>query len=89
MVRGYGFRPPPGGHRLQGWARRGMADNGGMESALLEQLVAAGGPVAQSCLRWVAFGESRMPRGGVAGPADAAVTYDYLTGPRRRAVKRC
>jgi hypothetical protein len=35
-----------------------MADNGGMESALLEHLVAAGGAAAESCLRWVVFGES-------------------------------
>jgi len=35
-----------------------VGDNGGVESALLEQLVAAGGAAAQSCLRWVVFGES-------------------------------
>ncbi|MBY0290893.1 hypothetical protein [Mycolicibacterium gadium] len=29
-----------------------------MESALLEHLAAAGGPAAESCLRWVVFGES-------------------------------
>jgi hypothetical protein len=28
-----------------------------VESALLEQLVAAGGAAAESCLRWVVFGE--------------------------------
>ena len=42
------------------WDRQcgGVGDNGGVESALLEQLVAAGGAAAQSCLRWVVFGES-------------------------------
>jgi hypothetical protein len=29
-----------------------------VEAALLEHLVAAGGAAAQSCLRWVVFGES-------------------------------
>jgi hypothetical protein len=33
-----------------------------MESALLERLVAAGGPAAESWLRWVVFGES-LPAG--------------------------
>jgi hypothetical protein len=37
---------------------RGVGDNGGVESALLEHLVAAGGPAAESCLGWVVFGES-------------------------------
>jgi hypothetical protein len=36
----------------------GVADNGGMESAIVEHLVAAGGGVAEWCLRWVVFGES-------------------------------
>jgi hypothetical protein len=36
----------------------GVGDNGGVEAALLEHLVAAGGAAAQSCLRWVVFGES-------------------------------
>ena len=46
--------------------RRAMAgDNGGMESALLERLVAAGGPAAESWLRWLVLGESL--------PADRAV----------------
>ena len=35
-----------------------MADNGGMESAIVEHLVAAGGGAAEWCLRWVVFGES-------------------------------
>jgi len=43
-----------------GVAGRGVGDNGGVESALLEHLVAVGGPAAESCLRWVVFGES-MP----------------------------
>jgi hypothetical protein len=43
-------------------ARSGCADNGVVESALLEHLVAAGGPAAESWLRWVVFGES-LPAG--------------------------
>jgi hypothetical protein len=37
---------------------RDVGDNDGVESVLLEHLVAAGGPAAQSCLRWVVLGES-------------------------------
>jgi len=59
MVRGYGFQPLSGGHRRrrarQCW---GVGDNGGVESALLEQLVAAGGAAGESCLRWLVLGES-------------------------------
>jgi hypothetical protein len=36
----------------------GVGENDGVESALLEQLVAAGGAAGESCLRWVVFGES-------------------------------
>jgi len=35
-----------------------MGDNGGVESALLEQLVVAGGAAGESCLRWLVLGES-------------------------------
>ena len=58
-MRGYGFRSatklPQNYRAVPG---RVVGNNDGVESALLEHLVAAGGPAAESCLRWVVFGES-------------------------------
>ena len=56
---GCGFGPPQVGIGVA-WDRQcwGVGDNGGVESALLEQLVAAGGAAGESCLRWLVLGES-------------------------------
>lgn len=58
MVRGYGISATMVAEERPAELGVGVGDNGGVESALLGQLVAAGGPAAQSCLRWVVFGES-------------------------------